>query len=212
MKTDELIRALAADGANTPARLGPGILRAFLLGLVPAVIVFASASFLGPRADIATAIGDPRFLFKFVVTLSLASSALAAVLQLARPERRAPPLLLLAGPAVLGIGVLTELLLMPAASWPERMLGSNARICLTAIPLLSLPILAAGLYALRRGAPSNPAMAGAVAGLVAGALAATLYASHCTDDSPLFVAAWYTPAVGIVTAAGALAGRRLLRW
>lgn len=212
MKTDELIRALAADGLNPPARLGPGILRAFLLGLVPAVIVFTSASFLGPRADIATAVGDPRFLFKFVVTLILAASAFAAVLQLARPERRAPPLLLLAGPAVLAIGVLVELVLVPAASWPGRMLGSNARICLTAIPLLSLPMLAAGLYALRRGAPASPAMAGAVAGLVSGGLAATLYASHCTDDSPLFVAAWYTPAVGIVTAAGALAGRRLLRW
>jgi hypothetical protein len=41
---------------------------------------------------------------------------------------------------------------------------------------------------------------------------ATLYASHCTDDSPLFVAAWYTMATALVTAVGALAGAKLLRY
>jgi hypothetical protein len=41
---------------------------------------------------------------------------------------------------------------------------------------------------------------------------ALLYATHCTDDSPLFVALWYGGATAIVVAIGALAGRRLLRW
>ena len=48
--------------------------------------------------------------------------------------------------------------------------------------------------------------------LMAAGLAATLYASHCTDDSPLFVAAWYTIATALVTAIGALAGAKLLRY
>jgi hypothetical protein len=43
-------------------------------------------------------------------------------------------------------------------------------------------------------------------------LAATLYASHCTDDSPLFVATWYTLSTALVTAIGALAGSKLLRF
>src|SRR5258708_8799527 len=43
-------------------------------------------------------------------------------------------------------------------------------------------------------------------------LAVTLYASHCTDDSPLFVATWYTIATVLVTAIGALAGSRVLRF
>ena len=55
-------------------------------------------------------------------------------------------------------------------------------------------------------------MAGAVAGLLAGALAATLYATHCVDDSPLFVALWYTPAIVLIVVLGAIIGRRLLRW
>jgi hypothetical protein len=41
---------------------------------------------------------------------------------------------------------------------------------------------------------------------------ATLYASHCTDDSPLFVATWYSIATALVAAIGALAGSRMLRF
>jgi hypothetical protein len=43
-------------------------------------------------------------------------------------------------------------------------------------------------------------------------LAATLYALHCTDDSPLFVALWYTPGVLLVSAIGATLASRVARW
>nr|WP_271570195.1 NrsF family protein [Bradyrhizobium sp. CCBAU 11386] len=43
-------------------------------------------------------------------------------------------------------------------------------------------------------------------------LAATPYASHCTDDSPLFVATWYTLAAALVAAVGALVGSKVLRY
>jgi hypothetical protein len=72
--------------------------------------------------------------------------------------------------------------------------------------------LAAALFCLRQGAPEHPARAGAATGLLAGAIGAALYATHCPDDSPLFVAAWYTLAIGIVAAIGAVSGSRLLRW
>jgi hypothetical protein len=55
-------------------------------------------------------------------------------------------------------------------------------------------------------------MAGAAAGFAAGAIAAAIYAWHCPDDSPLFLATWYTIGIAIVTGAGALLGRRWLRW
>ncbi|HUI21148.1 MAG TPA: NrsF family protein, partial [Methylocella sp.] len=58
----------------------------------------------------------------------------------------------------------------------------------------------------------RPALAGAAAGLLAGAIGAAFYATHCPDDSPLFVATWYTLAIAFVTAIGAIAGARLLRW
>ena len=93
-----------------------------------------------------------------------------------------------------------------------RLVGNNSKVCLTAIPLLSLPLLAAALIGLRHGAPTRPALAGAIAGMLSAGLAATLYASHCTDDSPLFVATWYTIATALVTAIGALAGAKVLRF
>jgi len=93
-----------------------------------------------------------------------------------------------------------------------RMVGKNSWNCLTSIPLMALPLLAAALLGLRHGAPTRPALAGAIAGLLSAGLAATLYASHCTDDSPLFVATWYTIASALVAAIGALAGSRVLRF
>jgi hypothetical protein len=93
-----------------------------------------------------------------------------------------------------------------------RLVGNNSRLCMTAIPVMSLPLLAAALIGLRHGAPTRPAVTGAIAGLLSAGLAATLYASHCTDDSPLFVATWYTMAAALVAAIGALAGSKVLRF
>jgi hypothetical protein len=115
-----------------------------------------------------------------------------------------------AGILLAGIGC--EMMMPQRLPMMTRLVGSNSRICLTAIPLMSLPLLAAALIGLRHGAPARPAVAGAIAGLLSAGLAATLYASHCTDDSPLFVATWYSIATALVTAIGALAGSKLLRF
>ena len=101
---------------------------------------------------------------------------------------------------------------MPAASWPQRLVGTNALICLSAIPVLSIGPLVAILVALRRAAPASPVLAGAAAGMMAAFAGASLYAFHCFDDSPLFVVTWYALATLPVIAIGALAGHRLLRW
>jgi len=93
-----------------------------------------------------------------------------------------------------------------------RMRGSNSMVCMSAIPALSLPLLVAALIGLRRGAATRPMLTGAVAGLMAGGIAATFYASHCIDDSPLFVATWYVIALAFVALVGAIAGRWVLRW
>jgi hypothetical protein len=93
-----------------------------------------------------------------------------------------------------------------------KLAGAHWYICVFNMVLLSLPILAALLFGLRFGAPTRPTLAGAGAGLLAGALAASLYISHCPDDSPIFVAAWFTLAIAVATGIGAMAGSRLLRW
>ena len=201
MRTDDLVRTLVADHATREAPLGRALAIALVPGLALATALFVLM--LGPRDDFATVASDPRFVFKFVVTLTLAASAAALVLRLACPgvETRFSKLALAAGPALLALGVLVELALVPSSAWTTKLIGRNAIVCLTYIPLLAAPLLVAALIALRHGAPMRPGFAGAVAGLLAGGLGATLYASHCIDDSPLFVATWYTLAI-----AGALAG------
>ena len=147
-------------------------------------------------------------------TLTLAASAIALVLQVFRPEAdlvRRLWLLALA-PAMLVAAALAELIVMPSSTWMPRLIGTNARFCLTWIPLLAVAPLIAFLAALRKGAPANPGLAGALAGLGAGAIAATLYASHCIDDSPLFVVIWYPIAIALVSLVGYFAGRHWLRW
>jgi hypothetical protein len=118
----------------------------------------------------------------------------------------------LAAPALLAVAVIAELIVMPASTWWPRLVGANARFCLALIPFLSIGPLTCILLALRHGAPTRPGLTGAVAGLVASGIAATLYASYCTNDSPLFVATWYSLAIGIVTLAGYFIGSRCLRW
>ena len=93
-----------------------------------------------------------------------------------------------------------------------RAIGSNAIFCAICVPLLSIAPMIGLFYALSRAAPANARLAGFVAGLCAGGIGAAAYAAHCTDDSPLFVAVWYSMGVVLMGAVGALLGSRYLRW
>jgi hypothetical protein len=137
-----------------------------------------------------------------------------ASLRLAYPDKsfRDVLVVLAIAPALLVLGIGYELTTVPSAEWYTRAVGTNSLLCLAAIPALSIASLVATLAALRAGAPRSPTASGAAAGLLAGGLAATLYATHCPDDSPLFVAIWYPLAVALVALTGAVLGRRVLRW
>jgi hypothetical protein len=211
MKTEELIQALAADNTRPVVPIDRLLMGALAVGAAASVILFGVL--LGPRADVADAVHSPAFLLKLLVAMSLAVTSAAVLVECARPlpRLRRSPLLWLA-PLLMLAGVVAELTLTPAALWPQRLLGHAAARCLLLIPLLSLAPAAALLLTLRRGAPARPALAGAFAGLVAGGVAAALYALNCREDSPLFVATWYTLAVVIVTGLSAFIGSRALRW
>jgi hypothetical protein len=169
---------------------------------------------LGPRHDFAAAAHTMRFDLKFVDTLALLLPSVLLAARLLRPEARPGALIaaLIAPFVLLGGAVIVELVVTPADLWMTRLVGTNALHCLTLIPLMSIPPLAALIVAMRAGAPSHPALTGALAGAAAAGAAATIYATNCTDDSPLFVASWYPLATLVVVAAGALAGRKWLQW
>jgi hypothetical protein len=212
MDTEQLIKTLAADNAHQ-ARPVSVVLALALLAAAPVSILMFVAE-LGVRPDVMTAMHNPFFDLKFAVTLALAAAAITISLHLARPEASLRGFVwLLAIPAgLLVAGISGEMMMPQRLPMMTRLVGQNSRVCMTAVPLMSLPLLAASLIGLRHGAPTRPAVAGAMAGLLSAGLAATLYASHCTDDSPLFVATWYTLAPAIVTAVGAIVGSRVLRY
>ncbi len=211
MKTDDLIAALAAE--SQPAAMPPArrLLLLVLIGAGMALLLLLAT--LGVRPDWQAVLTAWRFEAKFVIFGAAALLATAECLRLCRPTtaRSSWHPMLLAG-LLLVAAMLAELVLAPSESWAARALGRNALICLVAIPLLAVPPLVALLLALRAGAPMQPGNAGAMAGFAAASIAASFYALHCTDDSPLFVAIWYGLALVLVSIAGAVLGRRLLRW
>ena len=212
MDTEQLIRTLAADNSHRARPVG-FVLALALLAAAPVSLLMFFAE-LGVRPDVMTAMHNPFFDLKFAVTLALASAAVIVSLHLSRPEAslRGFGWLFVIPAGLLAAGIGGEMMLPQRLPMMTRLVGSNSKVCMTAIPLMSLPLLIASLVGLRHGASTRPAIAGAIAGLVSAGLAATLYASHCTDDSPLFVATWYTIAAALVTAVGALAGSRVLRF
>ena len=211
MKTESLIDALTQD-APLRSRFGP----ALLLAAGGAVALGGAVFFgtLGFRPDIGTAMGTARFLFKLVLTFALAAGALGVASRFARPGRELGVWVwaLWAVPVLLVAALAWELTVTPSSLWMTRLVGHNALYCLSLIPLLALGPLVCLLYAMRQGAPARPGFAGALAGLAASGIAAIFYATHCTDDSPLFVATWYPLATAIVSGIGYLAGARVLRW
>lgn len=210
MKTEELIAALAADYTPKRRPLWQGLLAATLAAALVSLAGFLAA--LGPRPDIAEALATWRFEIKLAIVAMTAALAFSECLRLMRPTAKPSAWPVLAIIVTLALAVGIELLLSPADAWLAKQAGTNAAICLTAIPAMAAAPLIAIIAAMGRGASAWPGTAGAMAGLASSGIAATLYATHCTDDSPLFVATWYTLATLIVVAVGALSGRSLLRW
>ncbi len=212
MKTDDLINAIAQDAG---ARATPMARRlAAATGAGCALAGLALAGTIGVRPDIWSALVTWRFDAKLLSVAAVLAGALGAARQLARPEADTRGTLVYAALPVLVLilAVGAELVSTPAATWGTRAIGSNAQLCLVAILSLALAPLVVLLGTMRTGATHAPGLAGAVVGLLAGTIGALFYAIHCPDDSPLFVALWYTPPILALTAIGALVGKRVLRW
>lgn len=211
MNTSDLINILVMDRA-------PSLSLRYTIAVALAIgALFTGLAFLpmaGIRPDIAQVALSWRFLAKVAIVLMIAGSAIGLTLRLGRPDgelghlKWAPWLVLL----VLALAVGTELIVVPPAQWENRLFGIHWLFCMGLILLFSLPPLVGLLVALKYAAPRNESLAGAIAGIAAGGIGATIYVAHCPDDSPLFVAAWYTLAIGFVALSGLVVGRRLLRW
>ncbi len=212
MDTQFLIETLASDRDRKACDQGPSWLFLAVLAAGTTGVLFFAA--IGLRPDIAYAIETARFIVKVVISGALAVAAFLAMRTLARPgASKRPPLdwLVLPG-GLLMLAVAAELYVVPPNRWADSLIGTNYVMCVIAIVSLGTPLLIMFLWALHRQAPTRPALAGAMAGLASASVAAFFYTAQCPNDSPLFVAVWYSFASLILVAAGAFAGHRVLRW
>ncbi len=211
MRTDDMLDLLVQDLPNQPKPV-----RTILLRWWPAAAALAGVGFLaltGVRPDLVAA-GLAPTLLKLMLGALIALTAIAGALDLSRPEVQAPAASkwLLAVVGFLGLIVATDLLRHGLDGWWARLFGKGIVTCLTLVPALAALPLVASLTILRRGATTEPMAAGALAGLASAGLAILAYGLFCNEDSPLFVATWYSLAALIVGLAGATLGRAMLRW
>lgn len=210
--TAEIIRRLAAEagqGGREPdarvfgRRLLRGTAGAFLLGLALICAVFAGSF------DPVQVLGSYPFHFKIATMALLAAGAFLALRQQGIPGSDARLIwAVLPGPLALLL-----LAVFDRSGFP--LLGRDAAsvpICFFAILGAALPALLILVWIMRGGVVTRPGAAGACAGLLAGALGAAAYAIACRNDGAAFVFLWYGLAIVTMAAAGALAGRRFLRW
>ncbi|ADG09177.1 DUF1109 domain-containing protein [Caulobacter segnis] len=212
MRTDDLIAALAADGApvRTPRRRLAVV--AVAGALVALVLVL---TWLHTRHDLMPAMRGGMFWMKAAYTAVLGLAGYLAIERLARPEGSGRRGWLLGGAvvAVFVVAGVWQALVSPDVQAALHMLrGHSWHSCSRNILVLGLPMLALGLLAVRSMAPTRPVAAGFATGLFAGGVAATVYGLHCAENTFTFVALWYSLGVLLLAALGAVLGRWVLRW
>jgi hypothetical protein len=209
--TDGLIYGLARQAGTS--RLSGA--RAFKLVLIVATLVslgLAVAMVLllaGTRPDLGTAVHRAAFAYKVAGMLTLGLGGLFLASRAALPDSgRLTALALVPAAALLAFRAATD------RSGLSFMGSSNISLqeCVMTIFGVSLPPLVVLLCVMRAGAPTRPALAGAITGMLSGALGAGAYALACRNDAGLFVALWYPLAVLAMATLGAAIGRRALAW
>ena len=214
MNTDDLIARLAAAAEPVPA--GPVAPRRFALplgaGLIAAFVLTALGLGLAEPAAMAVAAG---FWLKLVYGLGLGGVGLVLAAKLSRPGAVVSPVLTAAAPVlaalllVIGLG---QLLMADPGARMALLQGGSWTKCSRLILTVAVPVYAGAILAMRGLAPTRPALAGAAAGLAAGGLGSAVYALHCPEYAPAFIAVWYSLSIGLSTLAGAAVGWKVLRW
>lgn len=213
MKTDELVMLLAT-GEDSVQRHAAArrYAAATLVGVVAAGLLMLGL--LGVRPDLADAVRLPMFWAKVGYVAALAGAGLLAVSRLSRPGARLDRVLPALVLPVVAMWALAAFVLADAEPG-ERMglwLGATWAVCPFLIAILSAPMFVATAWAMHGLAPTRLPLAGAAAGLLSGAVGALVYCLHCPEMTAPFIGTWYLLGMLIPAAAGALLGRRVLRW
>jgi hypothetical protein len=212
MDTDALIDRLAGD-AEPVRRVRPVWMRValwFSLAVPPLVVVVAIH---GVAGGVVTMMHDTRLLIEQVATLITAVAAAAAAFASTVPgiDRRwlwLPVVPLAVWLLAIGKGCIDE--------WFH--LGSQGLVvhadlgCFFPMILVAAVPAVAMLAMVRRGAPLAPRGTLCLGALAIAAFVAFGLRFFHPGDASIMILVWHVGMVGVVSAAGALAGSRLFHW
>jgi hypothetical protein len=215
VKTDELIEML---GTNLEPVNGGQLRNGLLIALTVAVGTVAAICLTWCALAMPTdAQSGAHFGFKataLVFTLGLAAAGASILFRSARPGQSGRTPLVLVG--LLCLTVVAAAIVALTGSDPvtsSRVVrGGPWGTCLVCIPIFAVVPFVAFIWALRKGAPTNLTLAGAIAGLVAGALGAAAMVVNQAGDSIPLIALWFGGPVALCALIGGILGPRLLRW
>ena len=211
MKTDHLIHMLSTNVEPVKTiEIRKMLTLALVIGGAAAFCLMLGT--VGLRSGLTLSLSS--LALKLLFTLSLITLGTLLLARLARPGQRSArlatltlvPFVIIAAAGVIALGFHSPM------AWGKMLFGMNWLTCLLCIPLFAVIPFVALIWSLRKGAPTDLRLTGAIAGLVAGALGATAYAFHCPDDSIPFIAVWYGAMVALCSLIGALLAPRFLRW
>jgi hypothetical protein len=213
MKTEDLITMLAT-GAGAVEAPAPVQRYAVAIGWGAAGASLLLVLLLQVRHDLGQALLLPMFWVKVGFVACLAAGSLFATLRLSLPGAKINWVPVALGLPVLGIWAIAAITLIEADSTERSKLffGDTWKSCPLLIAMLSAPIFAVVLRAMRNFAPTRPRLAGSAAGLLSGSVAAIVYCLHCPEMGVPFVAFWYLLGALIPAGIGAVLGNSLLRW
>jgi len=213
VRTDDLIRELAADGRPV-RRLAPWLRRAALWTLVAVACAVGVIGSLGTRRDIAQVMWRGPYIFEALLLIVTALSAAGGALIVSVPGAERSKLVRWL-PVVAGGGALLwvagELAVVVAAGEQTGRIGPSWW-CIQRTLIVGL-VPGILLFAMvGRGAPLRAAWAGLLALLATSALGVLGTNIMCSVDRPVHVLLWHVGPMALLAAAGAFIGASLFDW
>jgi len=189
MRTETLTAILASNlEPAVPSRKGRRYALGILVGGLVALLLMGGILKVNPA--LAHEVTLPAFWVRELYCGGLGVLSVCVLARLALPGERLG--LWPAGIAliVLLMWILGAVVLLSAGpqSRVHLLLGTTARVCPFLIAFLAAPLFAALVWILKGLAPTRLRLAGATAGFAAGSLGSVVYALHCPELAPPFIA------------------------
>ena len=213
MKTEDLIRTLAADARSPVRRLPRPAVRVglWLCFSVPWIAIVVAL--MGLRADLTIKVEEPRWLLEQGAALMTAMTAAMAAFCAGVPGRPRWEHTVPLAPVALWIGLLGAGCLTDWSLADRQGLALHVDwACVPGIVTVGLVPGIAMAIMLRRGAPLAPVLSVGLGGLAAAALADFGLRLFHAQDASLMVLIGQVGTVAALTAFSAAFGRRLVRW